>query len=100
MEAIPFNVEGSHFGVRDLDGFGILVFVEAALDVEPGPGGGCANQLNDDLTADKRLAAPILSDESEQPVLDAVPFAGAGGMMRDGDGKAGFVGEDLQFTLP
>jgi hypothetical protein len=58
------------------------------------------DQLDDDLMTDKRLGAPILSNEREQFVLDTVPLAGAGGMMSDGDGKAGLVGEDLKLTLP
>ncbi len=56
--------------------------------------------MDDDLMTDKRLGAPILSNEREQLVLDTVPLAGAGGMMSDGDGKAGLVGEDLKLTLP
>ena len=49
---------------------------------------------------EQRLAAPVLGDEGEQAVLDAVPFAGAGRVMGDGDGQPGSVGELLQFDLP
>ena len=33
-------------------------------------------------------------------MLDAVPLAGAGRVMGDADGQAGFVGELLQLDLP
>lgn len=49
---------------------------------------------------DKRLGAPILSNEREQLVLDTVPLTGPRGMVSDSDGKAGLVGEDLKLTLP
>ena len=61
---------------------------------------GVGDQLDDDLMADQRLAAPVLGDEGEQAVLDAVPFAGAGRQMADGDRHPEFVGQHLQFALP
>ena len=56
--------------------------------------------MNDNLMADQWFAAPVLSDEGEQPVLDPVPFAGTGWQMADGDRYPEFVGQDLQFPLP
>ena len=61
--------------------FWIGVGVDAAGDGEAGFGRGGGDQLDDDLMADQRLAAPVLGDEGEQAVLDAVPFAGAGRQM-------------------
>jgi hypothetical protein len=56
--------------------------------------------LDDDLVSQQRFAAPVLRDEGEQTVLDAVPLAGAGWQMADRYGDPEFVGQDLQFTLP
>ena len=63
-----------------------------------GRGGG--DQLDDDLMADERLAAPVLGDIGEQSVLDAVPFASAGRQMGDRYSEARFAGEALEFTFP
>ena len=74
MEIVCPNVEGVHFRVGDLDAFCISIGVDPAGDGEPGLGAGVGDQLNDDLVADQRLAAPVLGDEGEQPVLDPVPL--------------------------
>jgi hypothetical protein len=47
-----------------------------------------------------RLDAPVVCDDVEQAVFDAVPFAGAGRQMRDGEGQAGLIGQPLQLRLP
>ena len=60
--------------VRDFHTFRINVAIDLAADLEPGVGCGAADQLNDDLVTDQRLAAPVLRDIGEQPVLDAVPL--------------------------
>jgi len=54
------DVESGHLGIADLDALGIAVGVDITSDGEPGIGGGGGDQLNDDLVADKRLAAPVL----------------------------------------
>ena len=55
-----FNVDRSHFGICDLDAFGVLAAVDVAGDGETAVGGGGADQLDDDLVADERFAAPVL----------------------------------------
>ena len=57
------------------------------LHLQTGAGGGGGDQLDDGLVADQRLAAPVLGDEREQPMLDLVPLAGAGRQMTDRDGR-------------
>ena len=49
---------------------------------------------------DKRLGAPILSNEREQLVLDTVPLAGTGRQVCDGYDEAGLVGKALEFAFP
>jgi len=78
VERVAFNVDGVHLGIGDLDALGIAVGVDVAGDGEAGVGRGGADQLDDDLMADERLAAPVLGDVGEQAMLDPVPFAGAG----------------------
>src|SRR5438309_6519259 len=85
LEGIALNVEGSHFGIGDFDTFWIEALVDVASDGEAGLGGSGADQLNDDVVADERLAAPVLGDVGKEAMLDAVPFAGAGRQMGDGD---------------
>jgi hypothetical protein len=89
------DVEGSHLGIGDLDALLVSTGVDPAGDGEAGLGAGIGDQLDDDLMADQRLAAPILGDEGEQAVLGAVPLAGAGRQMADGDGDAEFIGQGL-----
>jgi hypothetical protein len=100
VKIVTGEVDGGHFGIRDLDGFGILVFVEAALHLEAFVGRRRSDQLDDHRATDQRLAAPVLGDEGEEPMLDTVPLAGAGRMMGDSDGETGFIGEGLKLALP
>jgi hypothetical protein len=45
-----------------------------ALHRQPSFGRGCGNQLEDNGVADKRLAAPVLTDPGEETMLDLVPL--------------------------
>src|SRR5882757_4035793 len=47
MEVIGRDVDLGHFGVGDLDGLGVAVVIEAAMDGEAGAGRGGADQLDD-----------------------------------------------------
>ncbi len=77
MEGIALDVEGGHFDIADLDALWVTVLVDVAGDGEAGVGRGGADQLDDDLVADQRFAAPVLRDVGKEAVLDAVPFAGS-----------------------
>jgi hypothetical protein len=59
-----------------LDLGGVVVLVEAGVDLKTGTGRGRADQADDHLEGDKRLAAPVVADEAPQSVLDSVPLAG------------------------
>ena len=63
----------------------IAVAIEFAMHGETGVIGGGGDQVDDDTVADKRLGAPVLTDEREQAVLDLVPLAGAWGKVADRD---------------
>ena len=100
LEGMALNVEGGQFGIADLDALRIAALVDVASDGEAGIGRSGADQLDDDVVADERFAAPVLGDVGKEAVLDAVPFAGAGRQMGDGYNQAGFVGKALEFTFP
>src|SRR5712672_1437426 len=100
VEVIGLDVDLGHFGVGDLDGFRVVVVVETAMDGEPGPGRGGADQSHDHGMGEQGFAAPVLSDEGEEAMFDAVPFAGAGRMVGDRDRQPGLIGETLQVTFP
>src|SRR5271165_509391 len=100
MEVVSRDVDRGDFGVRYGDALRVKVSIDVAGDGEAGLGRGGAYQLDDDLVADERLAAPVLGDVGEESVLDAVPLAGAGRQMDDRHGEARLVGEALQLAFP
>ena len=100
MKGIWFDVEGCHLVVGDLDALLISIGIKLTGNGEAGLGGGAGDQLDDGQIADQRLGAPVHGYESEQLVLDAVPFTGAGWQMVHGDGDPEFIGQHLQFPLP
>ena len=57
----------------------------SAGDLQPGLGRRRRDQVDDHLVAHQRLAAPVLADEREEPVLDLVPFARARREVADRD---------------
>jgi hypothetical protein len=100
LEGMALNVEGSHFGIGDLNSFRIEAVVDVAGDGEAGIGGSGADQLDNDLVADQWLATPVLGDVGKEAVLDAVPLAGTGRQVGDGYDAAGLVGKALKFAFP
>src|SRR3954447_17342330 len=66
------KIEGGHLGIGHPDALGIGAAVEAALDGEAGAGRGAGDHLDDHLVGEQGLAAPVLGDEGEQPMLDPV----------------------------
>ena len=51
------------------------------------------DEIHDRLVGREGPAAPVESDPGEQPMLDLVPFAGAGWIMTDDDIQAGGGGQ-------
>src|SRR4030081_1789937 len=96
---MALNVEGSHFGIGDLNSFRVEAVVDGAGDGEAGIGGSGADQLDNDLVADQLLATPVLGDVGKEAVLDAVPLAGTGRQVGDGYDEAGLVGKALKFAF-
>src|ERR1700688_2983880 len=100
MEPIARDVEALHRGFIDSDSLLIAARFERAFDLEPGVGGGCADQLDHGKTIRERSAAPALRDVAEEAVLDLAPLRCAWRIVMDENPRPGFVGELLQFELP
>src|ERR1700753_1757700 len=100
MEFVVGDVDRLHLLFGYLDTLWVEAGVHLTTGFEAGLGRGGSDQLDDHRVADQRLATPVLADESEQAVLDLVPFAGAGRQMGHRYCQAGLVGETLQFALP
>src|SRR5674536_210029 len=100
MERVAGDVEGGHFGVADLDAFGVGVFVEFAANGETGFCRRRRDQFDDGGSAGQRTPAPVLRNVTEQAMLDLVPFRRAGRIVANADGQPDLVGELLQFDFP
>ena len=100
MEAVVADIELTDLLIRDLGALGIARGVNVAGDGQSGGCRGGGDELHDDLVGEQRFGAPVLGNEGEHAMLDAVPLAGARRVMGDGDGEAGLVGEVLQLDFP
>jgi len=74
VESVADEVNGVELGVADLDAFFICARIDRAFDFQSGGGGRRANQFDDREAVGERASAPVLSDVTEQAVLDLVPF--------------------------
>src|SRR5262245_53550065 len=77
VERIPLDGELAHLGLADPDALLVGALVEGAFDLQTGFGRRAPDQLDHRRPAFQRLAAPVLRDVAEQPVLDLVPLRGA-----------------------
>ena len=100
VEFVTLDVEFGHLLVGDLYAFRIKIAIDLAVNFEPRVGRCAADQLNNHLVTDQRLAAPVLRDVGEQSMLDAVPLGGAGRQVGHRYFQAGLIGEALRFSLP
>ena len=95
MEAGGLDSDAGHGFFVDLETSSVGVSVEGRTNLEAGGGTSTRDQLDDDLVAGQRSAAPVLADEGKEAMLDLVPLAGSGREVADGDGQADFVSEFL-----
>ena len=102
MEVSTDDVDRSHVRIGDGDAFWIGVGVKFAVDLETGVGGGGADHVDDDASADQRLGAPPPDCDpgGEPAMLDFIPLAGAGRQVVDDNFDAKLIGETLQFAFP
>ena len=83
---MALEIDAGEVGGGDFDAGRIRIGVDLGTDLEAGFGGGGGDQLDNDLMADERFAAPVLGDEREEAVLDLVPLAGTRRQVADSDG--------------
>src|SRR6186997_871215 len=76
MKAVAVEVHVRDFLVTDFPPDRIRCGIELRPNLQTCRGGGCRDQVDNNLVADQRLAAPVLADEGEKTVLNLVPFAG------------------------
>src|SRR2546426_11099982 len=74
--------------------------MQPRFDTQPRRGSCMTNERDHRFKRAERTTAPILSDVTEEAMLDLVPLAGARWEMRDVNPEAQVVGQPLQFLLP
>src|SRR6266550_9060272 len=100
MKLVPPDGYGLPLLFGEFHPRGVEVRVEFALDGESGRGRSVGDEVDDGLVGFQRPSPPVDGDSGEEPVLDLVPFAGAGWVMADRDLKAGGSGQLGEFVLP
>src|SRR4249920_75654 len=100
VEFMAMEIDAGEVGGSDFDAGRVRVGVDLGMDLEAGFSGGGGDQLDNDLMADERFAAPVLGDEREEAVLDLVPLAGTRRQVADSNNEIEFISELLQFHLP
>ena len=91
VEVSAPDFQGHHVRLADLDTGRVGVRGAAAIDLQFHAGRGGADQVDDGREAVQGLAAPVLADEREQPVLNPIPLAGAGRQVGHADLEAALV---------
>src|ERR1700680_1230641 len=100
MELVPSQTHASEFLVFDLGSGRVAAGIDFSMNLESLRSGRGGDEIDDHLVAQQRFSAPVLTDETEQPVLDLVPLACARRKMADSDPQSRFIGQLLQFHLP
>src|ERR1700733_7298476 len=100
MEVVARDADCLHLLVGDVDTFRVEVAVDLAADLEASFRRCGADELDNNLVADQRLAAPVHGDEGEQAMFDLVPLAGTRRQVGHGHFQAGLVGKALELTFP
>ncbi len=85
VELVANERKGRKLLVGHLHAFRVGRLVEFGPYRETGTGGGCGDELDDDLVAGEGPASPVHGDVGEQPVLDLVPL-GCPGQVAHRDG--------------
>src|ERR1700687_1880814 len=95
VEFVPPQTHSRKFVILDLGSGWIGARVKFSMNLQSLRGGCGRNEIDDDLVAQKRLSAPVLTDEAEQSVFDLVPLAGARRKVADRDSQSCFIRQFL-----
>ena len=78
---MPNQAELAHLFCRDFL-TGLKVFGhQMTFDPQTRLGFGVSNQAQDGFVTVQRLPSPVFADFAEEPMLNGIPFGGAGGVM-------------------
>ena len=97
VKCFSFEMQGLKLGLRHLDPGRIGGTIQFRTDLQTGYGG---DQVNNDLVADERTAAPVLSDVAEHTTFDLIPLARARWIVIHVDGHSQTSGQILQCHFP
>src|SRR5665647_2003910 len=100
MKFVSLDVYFREFMVADFATFFIGFGIQPRMDFQTLLRCRGTNQADHDLKCFQRNALPIAGDVAEQPVLDLIPFAGAGGEMTDLDDHLQLISQALKFRQP
>ncbi len=73
---MTLKLDALEFGVGHFDFLGVVTRVEFGGDIQAGSSGGAANQRQQFVQSSQRLPGPVQGDETEEPMLDLIPFRG------------------------
>src|SRR5258708_37555009 len=74
--------------IGDLFAFLVFAFIDKGGDGEAGFGSRGLNVLGHDVQRTERMTGPLDADETEQTMLDWIPFRGSGRVVADRNGDA------------
>ena len=77
MKVLWCEVKLGHFGIRDLDSFGISLARHFRFDRKARFGGGIADETNNCLIATTLSSPPVLCTKGKHPVFNFVPLVGS-----------------------
>jgi hypothetical protein len=80
MPVVAVQRQRSDLPVVDAHAGVVGVGAEFGVHAQPGAGGRGGDGLHDDFVAGQWSSAPVHGEVGKQPVLDLVPFRGAGPM--------------------
>ena len=94
------NFDGIEVLIRNDRLFGKVSVVDVSTNLQATVRLGAGNEINDHLMTNQWAAKPVHGDEREQPVLDLVPFAGAGWKDMDFNVQTDFLDESTELQFP
>ena len=100
MKCVAFQVDARHLCLAHFTSRWVSAAVQSAGDFQSLRRGCSGDEMDDRFVVPHRLTAPIRRDEGKQPVLDLVPFAGAGRKMTHRNAQSCLIGKVLQFQFP
>jgi hypothetical protein len=100
MKVMGFQSQTGQLFVADFDFGFIMIRVQRGFDDQTTASRGAGDQIDDGLMTHQGAASPVLCDETEQTMLNLVPFARAGRKVTDQEFQFQFVSQVLQRCLP